>query len=127
MHGHSLAHRLSYYTYGDAYLMGRGTGSSYIGELYHDFGYIGVFLGSAVYGYILRAVASISFRKPFRDAILLSMTYTLFFAPRGEFDRFIDCFFTLYTLAGLAFVYFFYRTFRRKALRKTVFWLGRCP
>ena len=127
LYGHSLAHRLSYYTYGNAYLMGRGIGSSYVAELYHDFGYMGVFLGSAVYGYILRAVSDLSFRSPFQDAILLSMTYALFFAPRAEFDLFINSFFTLYSLLGLAFVYFFYLAFRRKLSKRAAFGVGGYP
>lgn len=50
--GGSFAHAMGYVILGNEYLLGRGTGSSYVAELYYDFGYPGVLLGSCLYGFL---------------------------------------------------------------------------
>lgn len=94
----SLAHRLSYLVYGDWYLYGHGTGSSYIAELFHDFGYIGVLLGNIIYGFILKKVSQINFKNIFRDTILLVFCFSILYAPRNNFDGFITEVMTLHKL-----------------------------
>ena len=100
LHSHSLAHRLSYLAYGEEYLRGRGTGTSFVAELLHDFGLIGVFFGSLLYGLILRRIDRISFTNKLRDGIRLAMIYYLLLSPRGEFDSFIAGVFNIYTIVG---------------------------
>lgn len=99
-HSRSLAHRLSYIAYGNEYLNGRGTGTSYIAELLHDFGFAGIFGGSVLYGYLLDKVDKVEFRNVYLDAIKIAMVYYLIFAPRGSFDSFIGSIFNLYTIMG---------------------------
>ena len=103
--GHSLAHRLSYYTYGNGYLLGRGTGSCFIAELVHDFGYIGVFVGSFVYGKFLKYIDSMSFSHPFKDGIVFAIFYYILLAPRGGFDGFVGNVFGIYSLLGYAIIF----------------------
>lgn len=105
MNGNSLMHRLSYYTYGSAYLLGRGVGSCYIAELFHDFGYIGIFIGSVFLGRILRLVSYIDFSHFLRDGILLAIMYYVLLAPRGNFDGFIGGVFSIYSIVGIIFLY----------------------
>lgn len=112
MNTNSLAHRLSYIAYGNGYLMGRGTGSSYIAELFHDFGAFGVFLGSIIYGAILGKINGIEFNNKLADGIKLSMLYYLLFAPRGTFDTFISSVFNLYTIFGFAIIIILSNAFR---------------
>lgn len=104
LHGHSLAHRLSYYEYGEMYLQGHGVGSCYIAELYHDFGLIGVMLGSFFYGYVLKKINNIQFENYLGDGILIAMIYYLILAPRGNFDGFIGGVFSLYSVFGIVMI-----------------------
>ena len=105
LYGNSLAHRLSYYEYGSWYLEGRGVGSCYIAELYHDFKWLGVIFGSLLYGILLKKISDISFKKPFRDGILLATTYYIILAPRGEFDAAVGNVFSLYSLIIMAVIW----------------------
>ncbi|MDE6706483.1 MAG: O-antigen polysaccharide polymerase Wzy family protein, partial [Oscillospiraceae bacterium] len=90
LYGHSLAHTLSWFDYKQRYLNGHGVGSCYIAELYHDFGYIGVFVGNVIYGMILKSINKMPFSKPYTCAVLFSMLHALLLAPRGEYDMFIN-------------------------------------
>lgn len=101
LYGNSLAHRLSYYEYGAWYLEGRGVGSCYIAELYHDFGVLGVILGSGLYGVILGKINNINFHKPFTSGILLSMIYYVLLGPRGEFDAAIG---NIFSISSILFI-----------------------
>lgn len=98
----NLAHRLSYIAYGTGYLSGKGTGSSYIAELLHDFGLIGVFIGSILYGVLLKKIDKIDFKHSLGDGIKLAMIYYLILSPRGGFDSFIGSVFNLQSLIGFA-------------------------
>lgn len=104
--GHSLAHRLSWYSYGDMYLMGRGVGTSYIAELFIDFGIAGVVVGSILYGIILKKISLIDFKNPIFDGILLTMVYHLLFAPRGEFDGFTRWICNIIAIPGVILIVF---------------------
>ena len=101
LNGHSLAHRLSYYEYGNSYLAGHGVGSSYIAELLHDFGIIGVCVGNFIYGYILKKISTISFESYLQDGIILLVGYHLLHAPRGSFDSFLSNIISIYSLFGI--------------------------
>ena len=49
------------------YLSGRGVGTSYIAELYADFGVIGVIVGGLCFGIILKNISTIDFKNPIID------------------------------------------------------------
>nr|WP_295280561.1 O-antigen polysaccharide polymerase Wzy family protein [uncultured Blautia sp.] len=98
MLGHSLAHRLSYYAYGNGYLAGRGTGTSYIAELFHDFSYIGVFIGSFVYGVLIEKINRIDFKAYIKNGFLLALLYYIYLLPRGSFDGFVGGVFNIYSI-----------------------------
>ncbi|MBR1471322.1 MAG: O-antigen polysaccharide polymerase Wzy family protein [Lachnospiraceae bacterium] len=90
LHGYSFADRISYLIYGEAeYLRGRGAGSCYIAELYHDFGYTGIIVGSILYGSILYQISGLRKEHPLKGAFLLSITGGMLYAPRGAFDLFV--------------------------------------
>lgn len=101
LYGHSLAHSLSYLVYGDVYLAGRGIGSSFIAELYHDFGYVGIFAGSALYGWILKKISAVDFRDPYWTAILFAMIPSFLMAPRAGFDSFLSGTFSIRSIFTL--------------------------
>lgn len=82
--GNSMAHQLSYALLGDWYLEGHGCGSSYLLEVFADYGKIGVFIFSFFLGMLLISAFDIAKQNMFCGAImLLSITGTLFM-PRSE-------------------------------------------
>lgn len=114
LYGHSLAHRLSYYTYGNSYLLGHGSGSCFIAELVHDFGYLGVFAGSFLYGKFLNYIDSLSFSHPYKDGISFAILYYILLAPRGGFDGFVGNVFGLYSLVGYVIIFCAVNILKRK-------------
>lgn len=113
MNSNSLAHRLSYIAYGDAYLVGFGTGSSYIAELLHDFSLAGVFIGNIIYGIVIRKIDKIAFSDRFYDGVKLAMIYYLLFAPRANFDSFIGNVFNLFSVVGFAALIFLTKLYQQ--------------
>lgn len=80
----NLSHNLGYVALREQYLNGRGLGSSYLLENYFDYGYIGVFLFSAVLGAALILFIKLFYKNTlFRIVILVSLT-SIFFMPRAE-------------------------------------------
>ena len=101
LHGHFLSHRLSYYEYGYLYLTGHGVGSCYIAELFHDFGVIGVALGSIFYGVLIKRITMLEYNHWFKNGMLLASQYFIYLAPRGDFDGFIGGLFSLTSVLGM--------------------------
>lgn len=91
LYGGSFTHALGYVVMGAAYLAGRGTGSSYIAELFYDFDYIGVILGNVLYAYFLARMISFSTKDTvFYRSIRFMIITELLWAPRGSFTGFIS-------------------------------------
>jgi oligosaccharide repeat unit polymerase len=89
---HFLAHKVL----GMRYLVGEGTGSSYIAECYYAAGYIGIFIGS----FLLMKIASIikkfaNKKHPFLLGFFIIMINGLFYTPRGTYFTFIRSIFTV--------------------------------
>lgn len=122
LYGNSLAHRLSYYEYGDNYLLGHGVGSCYIAELYHDFGMIGVVIGNCMVGFILGKIGVNKLKYFFRDGILLAMITSLILMPRGDFDGFIGNVFGLYSILGIWCIWYFAKLTIRTVSKKGLFY-----
>src|SRR5690606_3586624 len=53
LNGYLFSHTISYLIMPTLYLAGIGYGSSYIAELYADFGYFGIIFGSLFYGLLI--------------------------------------------------------------------------
>lgn len=87
--GYSLAHALSYAILGDGYLLGRGTGSSYIAELYHDFKIWGVVIGNIIYGFVVSRSLTINANKVYLNAMALLIIRQMLWSPRGGFTDFL--------------------------------------
>lgn len=120
LNGNSLMHRLSYLTYGNAYLSGRGVGSCYIAELFFDFGYLGILVGSVLYGKIMSAVNNMGRHGYIIDGILLAMMYYILLAPRGHFDAFLGDVFTIYSILGIFAVKMIGMAVRRKQYKSVL-------
>lgn len=90
LNGFSFSHTITFFIMPNLYLAGRGYGSSFVAELFHDFSYIGVFIGSIVYGAILYVFFIMIKNSYFIFTILtLLMTKSILFAPRDAYFSFI--------------------------------------
>ena len=90
--GNSYAHHMSYILLKGEYLNGRGIGSSYINEVYADFGYIGIVLISFLIGFLLIYFVRAASHGCWQCAILLLSFSGIIYIPRAEFISFFDFF-----------------------------------
>lgn len=89
IYGNSFSHSMSYVVH-PAYLQGHGYGSSYVLEFFADWGYMGVALGSAVLGFVMRSMTNLIKKGPVvRTIVFLGLT-SLFFIPRAEATKWIS-------------------------------------
>ncbi len=82
--GSSMAHHISYVLMGDQYLEGHGCGSSFLLEVYADFGLIGIAAFSLALGFFLIWLAEFGKRGVFPLAMLLSAVPGILFMARAE-------------------------------------------
>ena len=90
---------------GDGYLLGRGTGSSYIAELYHDFKIWGVVIGNIIYGFVVSRSLSIKTNKVYLNAMALLIIRQLLWSPRGGFTDFLLVLLQPFTILAFLIVF----------------------
>ena len=96
LNSNSYAHNMSYVVLGDGYLEGHGIGSSYIMELFTDYGYIGVAIFSIILGFILVYMMKAAYqRKVLPFTLSLVVLENIFFTPRASY---MSSFFPLFTM-----------------------------
>lgn len=105
--GASYGHALAFVVLGDAYLAGRGTGSSYLAEGYQVFGLAGVMIVSWAFGLILRFVDGLSRASLTHNAVRLLVVQPILWAPRGSATGFLSTLFAPSTLGTLAAILLF--------------------
>lgn len=89
LYGNDFNHALGYIVLGKNYLLGSGTGTSYIAEAFHDGGYPYLSIMSILYGYLLSAITK-SLQNPYLYRVVsLSVLTSLLWAPRGNATQFI--------------------------------------
>lgn len=94
LYGGSYTHTLGYVVLRTLYLTGRGTGTSYIAELFQDFGYMGIVAGNVVYGYIMAKITNLfSTKSVFKFSVQLYIITQILWAPRGSFSGFLTVLF----------------------------------
>lgn len=90
--GHELGSFLTYNTDEYRYLSGGNIASSYVAELWLDFGFIGVFIGSFIYGKILGSIVVLSCTNVWKTTIAFIMINRILTAPRANYMLFLtDC------------------------------------
>lgn len=90
LYGNSMTHALGYAVMGSQYLAGRGTGSSYIIELFYDFGYFGVAAGTVLYSWLFAKITKVKKNNIFTRSLMFSVITQLLWAPRASFTGFIS-------------------------------------
>ena len=89
-YGNNFSHHLSYILLGDEYLAGHGCGSSYLLEVFADYGYLGIVVFSLILGLFLVCAPRLAGKNAvFFSIILLCMT-NLFLIPRAEATGFLQ-------------------------------------
>lgn len=114
LEGHSFSSIVSLLTMEQQFLSGQGAGSCYIAELFHDFGYVGVVLGNAVYGFICASLSKINTKRIFITAILFYMFMNLLEAPRASFDGFLASIVNINFILIVFVIYIFANSLRKE-------------
>lgn len=104
LNGFLFSHTISYLIMPDMYLRGSGYGSSFIAELYHDLGYIGIIVGSFGYGILLRKLFCWYLSNRYLRIFMLLMTRSLLFIPRAGATSFLVSTFALENIVGIAMI-----------------------
>lgn len=105
LYGGSFTHTLAYFIMNASYLSGRGTGSSYIAELYQDFGYLGIVFGNLFYSFILARLSYLEKDKYIKNGYKLFIMPFILWAIRGSFTYFISQ--SLSPITLLMFIFFY--------------------
>ena len=88
--GHSLANFLTYTFQPERFLDGGGMGSSFIAEVWNDFGYIGLFVWSYMYGVILSKFYVWAHRNMWMLGLSFFMVVGIVYSPRASAISFIS-------------------------------------
>lgn len=105
LNSHSFDAIISYLSMKTQFLNGQGTGSSFVATLYADFGYIGVAVGSFVYGWFFKKMSNLNCNNWLSSSIKLYMFMSLLEAPRGSYDGFIAGVININYLLIMVFIY----------------------
>lgn len=114
LNSHSLGDLISYLAIPQKYLNGNGTGSSFIAELFADFGYVGVALGSAIYGWLFKKISCMGNEHWLSTTIKLFVFFTMLSAPRGSFDGFIAAVLNINHILLILLIYLLAKSYKNK-------------
>ncbi len=103
LNGSTYAHTMSFFAHWN-YLGGEGYGSSYLLELFADFGYVGIAVGSFILGVAFSAMSSMIGRRWFGGMIALVAAAAIFHMPRGYFIEWIDFVISTRFLLGVVLI-----------------------
>lgn len=84
LESNSFSHAMSYATRGNEYIDGAGWGSSYLLEVYTDYGFIGVIIINLCIGFYLNVFIRIIEKNNIFSIIVLQSLTQLFLMPRAE-------------------------------------------
>lgn len=113
----NLAHRISYISLGKYYLKGHGRGTTYMSEIYLDFGYMGLIFFNFFIGLFFSKIIEI-FKKNsvIRILCLLGMEY-LFIIPRFAFFSIFSYLISYYFWIFIIAIFICYKVLGRKELK----------
>lgn len=90
LYGYNYSCALMYVENQRGYLLGFGIGSCFIAELLQTFGYVGILLGSMVYGAVMNKLTKMKPRGFITNGFALLMIQTILLSPRASYDGFIS-------------------------------------
>lgn len=110
LQGNSFGQTIAYLVMPAKYLTGAGLGSSYIAEVYFDFGYMGVCIINFIYGFIFGTVYTFYRRNSiWIFAIGFMMIQELLYAPRDTALGFITTSLNLINILTLLVIFITYK------------------
>lgn len=118
LYGNNFSQTITYLRSPSYYLSGRGYGSSYIAEAYHDFGYFGIILWSFIYSGMLAKVYSFRGKGIIYIALALNVLHYILLAPRNMASAFISEYINVDTWVVIAGVMFIVHFLLRKKYAK---------
>lgn len=118
LQSNSFAHNMSYVALGEEYLAGRGWGTSYLLEVYTDFGYSGIIIFSILLGIFMVNINKLMKKNVFVRTITLLVLTDIFFMPRGEATASIEFFFNVKFWLFIIFTYFVTSIFLKQYYRR---------
>ena len=90
-YGNNFSHHLSYILLGESqYLAGHGCGSSYLLEVFADYGYLGIILFSLILGFLLVYGPRLGGKNALLFSVLLLSVTNLFLILRAEATGFLQ-------------------------------------
>lgn len=104
LYANSFSDSVSYLLSPHRYINGWGYGSSYIAELFKDFGYLGVIIGNFLFGAILALMSRLFKMNIIGVWISLTMTRLLLYAPRDTATSFIVSTFSLINILTIVII-----------------------
>lgn len=119
--GHSFSMTISYFRLGGAYLNGAGLGSSYLAELYVDFGYIGVSLGSFIYGFFVAKFIPMVKKNVWWAFFAFNIAINVIYAPRAEFLGFAIPFLSVFNWMVIIILHYIAKNMSSKYYVKRVY------
>lgn len=106
LEGYQYSHTMSYLIMPDLYIRGVGYGSSYMAELFHDFGWIGLIIGGMLFGIIIgKFTLEFNNKSIFIVLIVLMMTRAILFVPRASTVYFIINTFIIENIVGVIVIF----------------------
>ena len=102
---HTLHATLTYYGSPSLYFSGGGYGGCYIADLYADFGYIGIIIGSFILGICLANIKRWCTRSFWLTSAGLLMYTRIIMAPRANFIDFIYVFVPFTAIISYAIIF----------------------
>lgn len=115
----SLTDRLSYIVLGERYLKGEGLGSSYIAEIYLDFGYLGLVFYNIILAILLLLIKYYVYNKGiFKVTLAFFLFMSLLKIPRARADAWVLEIIDPTIWISFFIVIFFYNIYLRKIKTK---------
>ena len=114
LYGNNFSQTVTYLRSPSYYLSGRGYGSSYIAEAYHDFGYFGIILWSFIYSYMFAKVYSFKGKGVIYVALALQALHYILLAPRNMASAFMSEYINVNTWIVIAAVLVLANVIRRR-------------
>ena len=121
LNGNNFTQTITYLYSQKYYLSGRGLGSCYIAEAYHDFGYIGIAIWSFIYCYVLKNIYSFKNKGIIYNTMAFAALKYVLEAPRNMASAFLSEYININTWLVIVTVLFAAKIWRQSYYRDNSF------
>ncbi|MCI8540998.1 MAG: O-antigen polysaccharide polymerase Wzy family protein [Erysipelotrichaceae bacterium] len=117
MYSRNFSHVFSYAILGDLYFEGHGCGTSFLIEVFYDFGYIGIVIFSFLIGTLTNALLRFLKKNIIYVTVSLNIIYNLCFLPRSNAcSLFVEGFnpYYIFTMCVIILAYYTFSKMKEK-------------